>query len=240
MKAAYFRGNVYLSESDANRIKAIWEQEYKSIQFKEIDNNTGTGIHELTELLYTIWNNNRLNERETAIIERIKKTLPKGLTPSSGYYSHSVEGNLLNKLFLDAYHEFCKITDEPFEISHISFNEILRLYGMPIRNRNRSESESIIDKVAEVEKYISLIGEPKKIIEYESYYPTVRDFGSGLKCYYIKGKFDYKPGNIYKEFPFLGKLHQCHDYFQLNVYDSDFSDKAMQCILNKVGYSPSF
>lgn len=236
MKAAYFRGHrEFLSETDANRLKAIWKKEYDTVEFKEIDDNTGTGIHEITEMLYTIWNNPRLNERETALKERIARTLPKGLTNSSGYYSHSVEGNLLSKLFMDAYREFCKIVEEPFEVSRISFNEILRLYGMPIR----SGDSGIMYKVKRVEDYIATIGEPKEIIKYESHWPTVRDFNCGIKRYYIKGRFAHKPENIYKKFPFLAKLYQSDGYFQLYVYDSDYSDKGMQCILNEVGYIPS-
>jgi hypothetical protein len=222
-KLIYYRGKELISPKDLKRMRKLWgSTPYNWVEELPIDHNTGTGIHNVTEIMFTIWNDRNLNERSDALIERIKK----GLTRSKGTYHNYVEENLLIKLITDATTEFNKIAEVKLEWYRYPL-EFLRLYNIPY--------DGVIKELNECEAKVGVITKPVSKIKYKSYLPVSQDQCSVFKQYAIKGSislFSEKHNHLYKIFPYLCKLHDCRGYVQLYVYDYKNRDWAMQNVLN--------
>lgn len=214
-------------------MKKLWgDTPYNFIKILPIDHNTGTGLNDVTEILYTIWNDRKLNERSDKLIQRIEK----GLTPSKSTIRAGklVEENLLRGLVRDAITEFNKDKDpedkiDSYKMSYIEFN---RLYNIPSKGvvYDLNECE---EKIGEVP---TPVRKPNVTIEY-----CDQDQCSTYKMYGIKGELSYKINDtidrnkIYKLFPYLGKLYGGYGnkgYFQLYVYDYKDSNNAMYNVIN--------
>lgn len=228
-KLIYYRGSELITPQQKRRMIKLWgTPPYVHFVELPLDHNTGTGIHEVTEILYTIWNNEKLNERSQALTERIKK----GLTRSTAYYSDYVETNILHKLIQDAIKEFNSYAED--KIEKLPFDEFKRLYGLPI-------SDSVIAEMDKEEKKIGIVEKPNKIIKFKSHWKTSQNQCSTYKHYYIKGTLSFSANYdreitkaIHDKFPYLGKLHAARSdgYIQLSVYDYKRSNNAMQNVLN--------
>lgn len=222
-KLIYYRGKELITPKDLKRLRKLWgSTPYNWVEELPIDHNTGTGIHNVTEIMYTIWNDRNLNERSDALIERIKK----GLTHSKSFNGGYVEEHLLVKLITDATTEFNKIAEVKLEWYRYPL-EFLRLYNIP--------HKGVIDEMNKEEAKIGVIQKPTKITKFKTHYPTTQDQCSVFKQYYIKGSislFSEKHNHLYKMFPYLCKLHDCRGYVQLYVYDYKKRDWAMQNVLN--------
>jgi hypothetical protein len=226
-KLIYYRGEELITPNDLKRMRKLWgDTPYNWVVELPIDHNTDTGIHDVTEILYTIWNDPKLNKRSDELINRISK----GLTRSKSYGIDYVEETLLKKLVTDAVDEFNKISDEKIERYNFPFMEMKRLYNIPTKN-------GVIHKMDESESYIGDIPKPETTIIAK--YTLEQDQCSTYKKYYVEGKLNYKfkseDRSMYKMFPYLGKLYMGFsgkEYFQLYVYDYKNRNWAMQNILN--------
>ena len=224
-KLIYYRGTELITKSEWDRIKTLWGiKPYMYIEEHPVDHNYGTGLADVTNILAFIQCDRVLNERESQLRERISKKGGK-LTPSSGYYSTSVEHNLLQKLIVDAKQKYNVEVEASEQINNLPWAEFYRLFNLPYKG--------ILTKVIEQEKLIDLIPEPKIEYEFESHYPVHSDSESSYKHYYIKwnktcNKFPYK------EHPYVGKVHYCSGdgYVQIYVYDQTNRDLALQHVLN--------
>ena len=221
----YYRGKELITAKDLKRLRRLFGYTpYNSVEYLPLDENTGTGIHEVTEIMFTIWNDRRLNERSDALIDRISK----GLTYSRAYGREYVEEGLLVKLITDAITEFNKVVDEEDKIKWTRYPlEFLRLYKIPYKG--------IIAEMDKEEAKIGEVPKPTKIVKYTPHWDMSQDQCSIFKQYYIKGsisRFRADHKNLYKMFPYLCKLHECEEYFQLYVYDYKRRDWAMQNVLN--------
>lgn len=249
-KAIYYRPTKQdaelLSLSDAKRLQKVWgkNQPYNQIVEVEIDQNYGTAIPIVTELMAVIQCDRRLNERQAQLEERIKR----GLTPSTAYYSDYVEANLLFKLVTDARDLFVKEggnlreafghpDDGKAHSTLLPFGEFRRLFGLPY--------QSIMKKVAECEAKIGEIERPKEIrkLKYDLSYDG--DQQSVFKQYYLKGTL-YSRGRTKIDLPYVCKVFQSYDgyraystgqqyvkedYIQVYVYDYYGRNWALQNVV---------
>ena len=246
----YYRGNELLTDDQINHLHKVWgESPYHYIHKLPLDENTGTGLMSVTNMLYTIWNTESLYDREQVIIERIKKGVKQSRSRFADKYT-SVESNMLIKLFTDAAIMFNESVDNEDKIRTdytFPYKEIKRLYGL--------ESDSIMHKVIESEKKITDYG----TIEYVKYDGIKRIFGKELSScrdvdstfhqYYFKLKdsvgsslSNYRTeliNKIHREFPFLAKIGYFSGYgdsnvggLQINLYDYANTDNNFQIVMN--------
>lgn len=244
-KMIYYRPNQsdceLLTEADVKRLHKVWgsNQPYNFIETIIEDQNSGSGLPIVTEMMAVIQCNRHLNERNQALVNRITK----GLTPSKSRFAQYVEENLLIDLIQDAKQLFVKEGGDLREVfgidpgkivpSSLPFKEFKRIYGIPY--------VSIMDKVKESEEQI---GDISKVIKKHKINYTVDKGGdqqSSYKYYNIKGKLSYDiqfkfgPKSLYEKFPFLGKLHQsgfAEDRIQIYLYDYHLSNNNLHAVVN--------
>lgn len=226
----YYRNSQLITEADWQKIIKVWGlTPFNFIERHVIDQNSGSGLHIVTELLAVIWNDRQLNERDTVLKERIKK----GLTHSRAYGRDYVERNLLRKLIWDASNEFNKIAEEPIEIFQIPYMEFYRLYNIP--------TETVMNDVNKDECKTNNIPEPPRKVKYTQYFGKPETdqcsvFQENFIC--VDNGSRYTIEKLKKEalqkFPFLCKLDFSlldKDYIQVYVYDNYGSTKALENVL---------
>lgn len=231
--AIYYRDNELISVDDLILMRKVWgDTPYNWVREYVIDDNSGSGLHLITEIVLVIQTTEKLYNRSESLKERIAK----GLTYSKGYNGGYVEENLLYKLMMDAIAELEATTDIKVKTYDYPFNEFKRLYNIPYK--------SVMDEVRECIEKIGDIPEPKKNIEFERKFnkEPVCDQCSTYQLNYVKVKSapfklmfgDEALQRIYKLFPFLGKLYyDCSgDYYQIYLYDYHNNTKGLQVILN--------
>jgi hypothetical protein len=244
MKKIYYRPEQQdaeiLSPSQWRRLVKVWGTEnkpYNHMEELEFDDSFNTALPMVIDVLATIQNDRRLNERENELMERIKKGC-KESKPTYRGGSKTVEAGMLCKLVNDAVDLFNKEFEEKINLYKFPMKEMYRIYSIPFT--------SIMDNVKKDEEKIGKIEKPKIIHNVKYQFPVSKegDQQSTYKYYYIKGKLGLpyclsyctEKAAIYKMFPFLGKLHQSrfgkYEYFQLYVYDYEKRDWAMQTVIN--------
>jgi len=243
------RETELISESDLKRIEKVWgkpntDRPYNRVEMVEEDQNYGTGLHIVTELMSVIQCDRRLNERSDALEQRIKK----GLTRSKAYGVKYVEENLLLALIQDAKEQFLKDggnlreafgmeQDDKKYIPSLPYKEFFRLFGVPYK--------SVMDEVKECEEKIGDIPKPKKLnkINYTVGYIGQCD---SYKLYSVKGTLSRRGTFVKTGLPYVGKVYQGHDGFpayangkfveekhiQIYVYDQADRDWALQNVVN--------
>lgn len=234
--AIYYRDEELITQSDLDLMYKVWEMgHYNRFSEYVIDQNSGSGLHIVTELLGTISTTESLNERDTKLRERIKK----GLTWSRGFWGGYVESNMLSKLISDALIELNKSVDKPYDLCDVPFIEFSRLYGIPYK--------SVMDDVKKSIEQIGVIPEPPRYIQFERYYNDgpASDQCSSYQLNYIKVKhcplkFDWNCRGeksisrlVHDKFPFVGKVHKVinEDYIQVYLYDYRGSEKGLKTVL---------
>lgn len=219
MRTLYYRNCERITEKERDEMIDLFGEHIFNT-FNYFDTNNALDIHpELAPLIFTIENNCALNERHDLLIKRIKENLPD-LTPSTSYYSISVEHNLCNKLINEAWQLLIK--DEEYNVDIWRYQgEIYRYYGLPYKPKYKKEIEKARKNIAEVTK-------PKKFYDWECYFSNDKTYSSDVNDsyleYYIKLKscsylFKGEKETIYKEFPYLGKVYWTGEYLQIYVYD---------------------
>ena len=230
----YYRDEELISAEDLQLLRKTWgENPYNWVNEHVVDENSGSGLHLITELVLVIQSTEKLYDRSEALKERIAK----GLTYSTSYYSTYVEDNLLNKLVNDAVAEFEATTDTIVKSYDFPYKEMQRLYNIPYK--------SVMDDVRKSIDSIGVIPEPTKKIEYKRVYndKPVSDQCSTYQLNYVRVKsapfkmMFPKDDEAYKLFPFLGKLYyNCcdgdDDHYQIYLYDYHNSTKGLEVILN--------
>lgn len=224
----YGRDLIYTPEDRATIVKLFGEHEYM-FHKHWFDESFNTGLPDVLNLLAVIQNTPRLNERDTALQERIAK----GLTYSTAYYSNYVEENLLIKLVNDARTEYNKCVENTDRINSISVSEFFRIYGIPHKSVYTTIEESI--------KKIGEIPEPPQRYDVKFHWPMFKDGQTVFKEYYIEEeKFHWLRFNkegakqFYSKHPYLAKLYHAEDYIQVYVYDYHTSDNALQNVLHSL------
>jgi hypothetical protein len=223
----YYRNSQLITEADWIKIVKVWGlTPFNFIERHVIDQNSGSGLHIVTELLAVIWNDKLLNEKDTVLKERIKK----GLTHSSAYGRDYVERNLLRNLIWDALNEFNKIAEEPVDLFQIPYMEFYRLYNIP--------TETVMDDVNKDECKTNNIPDPPRKVKYSQYFGEPEtDQCSVFQKNYICVDEDsrYSVERLSKEahqkFSFLRKLYLVEDYIQVYVHDNYGSTKALENVL---------
>jgi Trp operon repressor len=244
----YYRPNTseteLLTASDVKRLHKAWgnNQPYNHMGTMEEDQNYGTGLHIVTELMSVIQCDRKLNERQQALEARITK----GLTRSKAYGSDYVESNLLYDLVQDAKAQFLKDGGDLREAFGIEENDPKRIYShyTPMKEFKRLFGipyKSVMDEVKKCEEQIGDI--PAATTKHKIKYEVSHDQCSCYKHYHIKGKLSidmtYNENElmpqIYKKFPYLGKLHQSmfgEDNIQVYLYDYHLSNNGLQNVVD--------
>jgi len=231
--AIYYRNEEMISQSDLDRLRKVWGvAPYTWVEEHIIDQNSGSGLHIITELLAVIWNTKDLNEREIALKERIAKGLTRSKSWSGGY----VEEYILIKIIRDALKELNATTDYNYELYNVPFKEVFRLYDIPYK--------SVMEDVEKSEREIGTIPEPPRTVKYVRHFHD-KPITDQTSCYqenYIKFDscpismygHDYPlPKKIYNQFPFVGKVHKVSgdNYIQVYLYDYHGSTKGLENVL---------
>lgn len=240
-KLIYYRPNTreaeLISAKDLKRIHRVWgKRPYNFTDTFYEDHNYGTGLHIVTELMATMQNTQRLNERMNSLKERIKK----GLTPSKSRFCKYVEEGLLFELIQDAKEQFIKDGgsmkegEDSNKIHYIQIptKEFMRLFNLPYK--------SVMDEVKKSEEEIGIISKPDKIrkVKYSVGYSS--QCGS-YKLYNVKGKLNYEfqygdgKKKAYEKFHFLGKLHQSmfgENNIQIYLYDQAHRNWGLQNVVD--------
>jgi hypothetical protein len=241
-KLLYYRPNTgdaeLITSKQRKRLIRLWgtrENPYNHLELFEEDGNYGTGLHVVTEILATIQCDKNLNSRITTLISR----LAKGTTYSKVCYkgnSKTVEAGIFCRIVEDAIEIFNKSCEEEDKIEFYKFpmREAYRLFEIPYK--------SIMDEVKRQEEKIGDIPEPKKFHKVKYHYPVSKggDQQGCYKEYFVKGKLSFdlrygkSPKNIYKIFPYLGKIHEVSsdNYIQIYVYDYNKRDWAFQNVID--------
>lgn len=260
----YYRpkfGNAELiTVKDQKRFEKLYGKNRPYNQFESLieDENYGTGLHIVTEIMATIQCDRNLNAREEALRERIAKGLTQSQGRNSQYGSMSefVEQNLAFELIQDAYTLFIKEGGDLKEASgdngkgralqaetfNRPFKEFFRLFNLPY--------PSIIKKMDEDEAKVKDIPKPVKFYKIKGLEGFANDQDSVFKCHTIKAALSFGFGyshyekdatsalskrNLYAKFPYLGKVHQSMfgtDNMQLNVYDYADRNWAVQNVIH--------
>jgi hypothetical protein len=222
MRTLFYKGYERITEKERDEILELFGDEpYNTFEY--VETNDSLDVHpELAEVIFLIENDRRLNERFDSLIERIKRTSPK-LTPSSSYYSTSVEHNICRSLMVDAVIKFNKETESNVNVSDL-WCEIHRYFGLPYETY-------IQGALKKARRNTRNIPEPTEKFNWKDYFDYERGYGYDTNdCYleyHIKVKncygfsIDQKKHSYYKQFPYLGKLYYVYDkkYIQIYVYD---------------------
>jgi len=247
----YYRGYELLTDEQVAYMDKVWGiSKYNHIEKLPMDSNTGTGLMDVTNMLYTIWNNQLLYFRELEIIERIKKGPKQSRARFADHYT-TVEGNMLQSLFIDAAIQYNHTVEKEDKINYsygFPMEEIKRLYGL--------KYSSIMDEVKQSEE--KMLGYSKNH-EYVKYGGFRRDFGDQLRggkdpsSTYYTYFFNLEPSKcgslshyntglikrIEKRFPFLGKLGFFSGWgdsktgtLQIYVYDYANTDNNFQMVMD--------
>lgn len=231
---------------DKGQIKAPY------ISFEELDwfSETGTGIEGVHQLLLFIWCDSDLSVRWDMISDRIKSKNGK-MTYSTSYYSKSVEGNLVDKLCVDAITEYNKFVDPEDQL--VTWNddiksEIKRIIGLPRNHWEHSLFENLTkaEKWFKSEKYDAVVPSTdprvieviKAIHEHRLKTSKTVSIGAGFQELYIpiKGHF-YKYGNcydkLYKKIPALFNFNTgfSDDFLSIRYIDYHMSYKVLSAVL---------
>lgn len=211
------------------------DRPYNIIKTIREDQNYGTGLHIVTELMAVIQCNRHLNERDDQLRNRILSGLIRssGRDAQYGSMSEFVEQNLLFKLLQDARDLFlkeggstdCKSYETPVK-------EFFRLYGLPYN--------SIVKKMNEHNDVVKNIPKPVKLYKIKTLTDEyVNDQTSTYQMNTVKAQlshsFDDKKREIYKLFPYVGKVHKSffgEGHMQLYVNDYAGRDWAMQNVIH--------
>lgn len=243
--ATYYRSEELFKNADVALLTKLWGTS-KSGQiynhFEEYHWNDGyqTGLIDVINLMSVIQCDPSLNKREASLMQRIADCNGK-FTQSkkrgSDWRYDSVESNMLNELYFDAYKKG-GLEDQSFQFYNFSFNEIKRIYGLPYK--------SLKDKMKKADELLQGIPDPPKEYEYKLYYCS-QDPHSSYKKYGIILPEKYanynrvysKPGEIYKKFGTrVGKVHYATlfkpNYWQIYVYDYRRSHKMLQNVLHEL------
>lgn len=233
----YFRPNQseceLLTAKDKRRIERLWGKNHPWNYFEtaDIDHNYGTGIHKVTNVLAIIQCDQKLNERASILIERIKKGLKR--STSRGGFEY-VEQNVAWEIVADAINIHNKTVEKEDQYNTYSFayREIFRWFGLPYK--------SLMEKVSEQETDIKVIPKPERTYKVK-FNLDGNDPDSSYKCYYVKGQLSYSAQydnvkkTMYRKFPYLGKLHQSSldkGFIQIYVYDYSNRHWALQNIID--------
>lgn len=237
MRTLFFKNTERITEQDRDdMIKYFGENPWN--EFDYVETFDDLDVHpETAPILYCIHNSQRLNEREEILTKRIKTNLAKGgLTPSTSYYSRSVEHNLIEKLVIDA-RDILKM-GEGVECV-INWYEIFRYYGLEYGSLYKKDLEKAREKT-------NLIKKPKKFYDWQCYFTKDQTYSNQGNSCYLEYHIDVKScsselrnlngnGTIYKKFPYLGKLYYtsvCGEYLQLYVYDQADRHWAVNNVLD--------
>jgi len=242
MKALYYRGEIRVDKKTEKEIKKYFTNKHYN-WFKEVEvHDEFDCLPELAPIFYTIQCNQELNERSEALIERIKKTKPKGYTPSSSYYSYSVESNLMLKLVNDA--RRLLIAEEGHEVNtYHSVHDFYRYYDMEDLWLHNSD---IHQQLKKARTYCANITKPEVFYDWISPFSGKKTFGissatSSYKLYHVATKdtslwrLDDAINTIYNKFPYLGKLYDTYDgYVQIYVYDHFHRHWAVNNVIHEL------
>ena len=219
-----------LTDEQAQRLSKLWVTDFDKIDSIEEDQNYGTGVLSVTNILAVIQCNKSLNKRFEALTQRLAT---KKITPSKNTYigkSSTVEAGILVKIIEDSLRVFNGI-----DYHKIPFKEFYRLMNIPY--------QSILREVDKQYSTLEDIEDPKTNHKVNFTYPKSNSIQSCVREYAVKGKLVPKIKNgslqgFYHKFRFAEKLYQMDDlinnesYIEIRVRDLADRDWAFQTIID--------
>jgi hypothetical protein len=256
----YFRGLELITQEQYQKMIKLFGgsdiHSYNWVSNLPIDQNFGSGIPYVTNIMAAIKNNQNLNRRCNELEQRIKNK-PKLTKSKSSHYTY-VEEKLLWDLVQDAYLKIAHILSEEssgsvknllIEYGVLPFNEFKRLFGIPYEVKFEDfKTNYDLSKVEAIE-------EPKRLFNIEG----IKGYNkpsSCYKCYNINikkhkhlfeniGYLSFSFNETHRNFgnknimPYVGKVYwstlsknKDDHYMQIYVYDYVDSDRALQNVLN--------
>lgn len=234
----YYRGQELITAEDKELLLKVWgESPYHHFKELPIDHNSGSGIHFVTEVMLTIQNERDLNYRDQKIRERIESKKGK-LTHSTAYHSDYVERNIVHALVLAGIYRLKHETGIEIKSYEIPWEEFYRLYNLPKRR------QCVMEQVRKSEARIHVLPETKANFKFKKHYESQSDCDSSYQehfikldgCHYNINLDSPTAKDVYRKFPFVGKIHACDDsngyYLQVYLYDFANSENALNTVLN--------